>query len=255
MEGVPIMHYIVLDLEFNQDLSSFQDTLRFKTKSPFEIIQIGAIKLDEKFQIIGTFNRYVKPTIYAEVSPFIEELTGISTQQLEGEETFPKVFQAFYQFISQADCVFCIWGMSDMKELFRNAQYHHLNIKLLPTGYINLQPYVSVYFGLPSNQLLSLRNTVEALNIPLNYDFHNAYHDAFYTAEIFKKVHNTALHPQTYDPHFVVIKPRLKKPKKIIDYDKLIKQFEKMYERQMTPEEILMIKLAYHMGKTKQFLK
>ena len=78
------MHYIVLDLEFNQDPESIIDlslipgNLIKKNKYPQEIIQIGAVKLDENLNIIEPFNRLVKPSIYGHISPFITELTGLT---------------------------------------------------------------------------------------------------------------------------------------------------------------------------------
>ena len=41
------MNYVVLDLEWNQCCGRDQENPRM----PFEIIEIGAVKLDEKFNI------------------------------------------------------------------------------------------------------------------------------------------------------------------------------------------------------------
>lgn len=246
------MQYIVFDLEFNQDFTS-ELNIKIRSKYPFEIIQIGAIKLDEKFNTIGTFDRYVKPTIYKNISPFITGLTGITTEQLKSEEQFPMIYRKFLKFIGEKDTVFCIWGMSDIKELFKNAEEHQLNTKLLPKKYINIQPYVSIHFGLPTNQLLRLQYAVEALQIPMSHKFHDAINDAYYTAEIFKKINHIAIETKRYDPSFVLLKPR--RQKRIIDFDQLFKQFEKMYQRELTKEEKEMVKLAYQMGRTNQFIK
>jgi inhibitor of KinA sporulation pathway (predicted exonuclease) len=247
------MHYIVFDMEFNQDFSSLQDTVKKWSKYPFEIIQIGAVKLDSDFIRVASFNRFVKPTIYGKVSSFITELTGITTEQLVKEQAFPEVYKHFVEFIRDPDSVFCIWGMSDIKELFKNVEYHNLDSKCLPKKYINIQPYVSKYFGLPTKNLLRLQNAVEALHIPVIYSFHNAFFDACYTAEILKKINSPSIKPCFYDPSYVPVKPR--QHKREIDYDKLIQQFEKMYARKISKVEQEMIKLAYHMGKTRQFLK
>lgn len=247
------MHYIVFDMEFNQDFSSFQGTKENWSKYPFEIIQIGALKLDSDFNRVASFNRFVKSTIYGKVSSFITELTGITTEQLEKEQTFPEVYKCFMEFIGDYNSVFCVWGMSDIKELFKNVEYHNLDPKFLPKKYINLQPYVSKYFGLPAKNMLRLENAVEALHIPVIYSFHNAFFDAYYTAEIFKKIYNTSIEPKLYDSSYTPIRQRQRKRE--IDYDKLIQQFEKMFARNMTKEEQEMIKLAYLMGKTRQFLK
>lgn len=246
------MYYIVLDLEFNQDFHSLVSTGERMSQCPFEIIQIGAIKLDLYFNTVATFNRLIKSTIYLQVSPFITELTGITTDHLLLEEPFSAVYEDFIKFIGSSDSVFCTWGMSDMKELFRNVEYHRLNKKLLPELYINLQPYVSLYFNFSYKKLLSLQTTIEALNIATPYKFHNALFDAYYTAEVFKKINNPAIQAKRYDPDYIILRPRQRK--KTIDFEKLLFQFEKMYARELSNEEQAMIKLAYKMGKTNQFL-
>lgn len=246
------MYYIVFDLEFNQDFSLLQNS-DHKKSYPFEIIQIGAIKLDLHFNTIETFNHYIKPSIYLKISPYITEMTGITTEQLQLEKSFTEVYGDFLDFIYCKESILCSWGMSDMKELYRNASYHNLDHSSIPKRYINLQPYASTYFNISNKKLLSLKYTVEALNIIKTFKFHNALNDAYYTAEIFKRIHYPTIQPIYYDPTYVVIKPR--KQRNIIDFDRLINQFEKMYSRKITEEEQGMIKLAYKMGKTNQFLK
>jgi len=118
------MYFIIFDLEFNQDFSSLHNFDRKRTHYPFEIIQIGAIKLDSKFNTIATFNRYVMPTFYTRINPFITELTGITTAQLLIEEPFPEIYKAYTEFIDGPDSVFCIWGMADIKGLIKNVEDH-----------------------------------------------------------------------------------------------------------------------------------
>jgi len=251
------MHYIVFDLEFNQDFSILNKDKAVpckRTEQPcFEIIQIGAVKLDQSLITQDTFQRYIKPTIYQKVNPFITELTGITTEQLSAEESFPGVYKAFTEFIDGSDSVFCTWGMADLKELFRNLAYHKLDQSLLPKRYINLQPHASLHFNFSQKKLLKLKTTVELLSIPLLYPFHNALYDAYYTAEIFKKIDKESIRPKCYDLNKA--ETRTRQVKKNIDFEKLIWQFKKMYARELTAEEQNMIVLAYKMGKTGQFLK
>jgi DNA polymerase III epsilon subunit-like protein len=247
------MNYIVVDLEFNQDISSILDKETGRMKYPFEIIQIGAIKLDKDLNHSATFNEYVKPSIYGKINPFITDLTGITTEQLEFEKSYADVFDKFVDFIEEPDSALCTWGMSDMKELYKNSEYHGLDTNKLPRLYINLQPYITSYFNFPGKALLRLQNAVELLNIPIKYDFHNAANDAYYTAEVFKKTYSMSMKPEIYDPSYVKTRPR--QLKKVIDVEGLLRQFEKMYSRQLTGEEKQMILLSYKMGKTGQFLK
>lgn len=247
------MSFIIFDLEFNQDVSSFQDSNSIRPHYPIEIIQIGAVKLDLEFNVIGTFNRYVRPTFYTRINSFVTELTGISTEQLLMEEPFPEIYNAYIKFINKNDSIFCVWGMTDLTELFKNVEDHKLNNSLLPRMAINVQPYVSKQLNLPQKNLLRLQHAVEIFNIPITYPFHNALYDAYYTAEVFKKIYNSSIHPKLYDLSHILIRPI--KRKQVIDTDKLLKQFEKMYARKTTKEEQGMILLAYKMGRTHQFLK
>lgn len=251
------MSYIIFDLEFNQDFSSLQNFESNTSRYPFEIIQIGAVKLDHHFNTLATFNAYVKPTFYSLINPFITELTGITTKQLMTEKTFPSVYKNYIDFIANkeidnTEAIFVIWGMSDIKELFRNVSYHKLENTLLPRQFINIQPHVSKYLGLSSKKLLKLEDAATRLQITITHPLHNAFYDAYYTAEIFKKVYHTTLTPTYYDPTYIPQRP--KKPRPKVDFERLIRQFEKMYAREMTEEEQNMIKLAYNMGKTHQFL-
>lgn len=246
------MYYIVLDLEFNQDFPSLQDIELKRQRSFFEIIQIGAIKLDRDLNYIDNFSRYIKPRVYSRVSPFISELTGITTEQLMKEKEFEDVYEDFLQFIGGM-YPFCIWGMSDIRIMFKNIDYHKIDNKSMPRSYINLQPYASKFLGISTKKLLGLEYTLEELNIDTKYRFHNAVNDAFYTAEIFKKIYNPSIIPIVYDPNY--IKPGPEKIKTVVNYDALFNQFRKMYDRDITDEEQKMIKLAYLMGKTGQFVE
>lgn len=260
------MNYIIFDLEFNQDLPSLkvgektalQNDLSVTNRKglsqyPFEIIQIGAYKLDSDLTTLTAFNRFIKPTIYSNISPFITELTKITTEQLSKEKPFPEVFNSYIDFIGEPDSILCSWGMVDLNVLYKNAEHHHLDSKLIPRMFINLQPFASTHFGLPQRHLLRLSSAVELLGIPITSDFHNALSDAYYTAEIFKRINNSSIQANLYHPSYVVRRPR--QQKKVINFDKLILQFEKIYDRSMTAKEQEMIKLAYKMGRTNQFVE
>lgn len=257
------MNYIVFDLEFNQDLTSLQenhnlnwqsDTLAADKKAmtafPYEIIQIGAVKLDEDLKTVATFDIYIKPAIYKEINPVVAELTGITATQLKSGDPFPAACKSFLEFIGERENTLCVWGMSDLKILYKNAIYHNLDTALLPKRYLNLQPLVPKFLKLPGNKLLSLKTAAELLNIPTADNFHNALCDARYTALIFERIYSPSLKAKKYEPGEY---PRHRQKKKTVHYDRLILQFEKMYSRSLTKEEADMVILSYKMGKTGQF--
>ncbi len=248
------MNYIIFDLEFNQSLNSKKENKNLiPSKCPFEIIQIGAVKLDENLQVVSTLDRLVKPELYTIMQPFVEEITGITMDILNNAKSFKEIYKEFIEFIGLDMSVLCVWGLADVKELFRNIEYHELDTSPVPKDYINLQLYASKYLDCPKGTNIGLKSAVELLNIKLENNFHNAFNDAYYTAEVFKKLYSNKIKPITYNNNKNFNLNRDTTEKKKLDTYKLMNQFEKMFHREMTAEEQEIIKLAYMMGKTGQF--
>ena len=246
------MIYIIYDLEFNQKIkdSIENENNQFST-IPFEIIQIGAIKLNENFETISTFNSLIKPTIYKTIHPIVETLTKITDDQVSSCKDFISVYKDFINFIGNDEIILCVWGIVDIKELIRNIKFYNLSASQI-SRYIDIQAYASKYLKTEKKSKIGLKNAIELLNIPIEGDFHNAFYDAYYTAEIFKIIHDHNMKPIVY-----ISSPERKSAqhKEKIDLISLIEQFEKMYNREMSEEEKSIIKLAYIMGKTGQFIQ
>jgi len=241
------MNYIIFDLEFNQAYNS-----QIEIKCPFEIIQIGAIKLNEGFTTIDTFNALVKPEIYSDLNPFVKNLTNLTMDSLNKAKPFREVYKDFLKFLNKDKNIFCIWGMADMKELFRNIVYYELDTEPIPKEYINVQAYTGKYLKYPKSVNIGLSIAIELFHITKNNDFHNAFNDAYYTAEVFKKIYKKEYQPKTYNLNKTK-SAREEVQRTKLDTNKLLKQFEKMFNRELTKEEQSMIKLAYNMGNTNQF--
>jgi inhibitor of KinA sporulation pathway (predicted exonuclease) len=248
------MNYIVFDLEFNQGYNFEKEPKTvINPKCPFEIIQIGAVKMNENFETVGTLDILVKPELYTTLNPFVKEITGLTMEELDRGTSFKEMYKEFIEFIKSDRSILCVWGVADIKELFRNIQYHELDTSLLTTEYINIQSCASKVFNCKKGINIGLGTAAELLEIPIVGSFHNAFNDAYYTAEVFKKIYTKEIKPKLYTPNK---NTRLKRPdtqRHKIDTYNLIKQFEKMFNREMTTEEISIIKLAYIMGKTHQF--
>lgn len=242
------MNFIIYDLEFNQK-SPNDDIV---PNLSFEVIQIGALKLDENLNSISTFNSFVKPTLYHEIHPYVESLTNITSEKVNSSRTFPEIYKDFLDFIGDEDYVLCTWGSADIKELIKNIDFHKLKDNLIPCKHIDVQKLASIYTKTPKGMRIGLRTAIDFFQITIEGDFHDAFNDAFYTAEVFKKLYTKDIEPTFYNTP--PLQKRVSEPKKKIDTKALINQFEKMYNREMTDEEKDIIKLSYIMGKTNQFL-
>lgn len=73
------MNYVVLDLEMCRVPKQYRNK---KYKYANEIIQVGAVLLDEEYEIIGRINQYVHPE-YGVIDHFISNLTGIQNNQVK----------------------------------------------------------------------------------------------------------------------------------------------------------------------------
>ena len=248
------MEYIVFDLEFNQGFDKILNKTVSNQRCPFEIIQIGAIKLDSNFNIIDTFNSYVKPQIYKGIHPFIGRMTGITLNDVADAPNFPQVYKDFKKFMSSKDSILCVWGTGDLKELYRNITYYDLPSKTLPKSYINIQHYASSYFDNPVGKSIGLQNAIQILGLNQDKSYHDALNDAFYTAQVFIRIYNPSIVPDVYI-YTTVKSSTVERPaKKQINYDELFKEFSKILNRELSDEDKEIIDLAYKMGKTNQFL-
>ena len=248
------MNYIVFDLEFNQSYNFSKETNNIiNPKCPFEIIQIGAVKLNDNFETIGSLDILVKPEIYTLLNPFVKRLTGITMEELDNGISFKEMYKKLLKFIETDKSVLCVWGSSDIKELFRNIEFYELDSSVIPTEYINIQSYASKLLNCKKGINIGLSNAAQLLEIPIDNQFHNALNDAYYTAEVFKKIYNSEIKTTSYDRRKLTRPNRLTPQNYKIDFCNLMNQFEKMFNRKMTSEEKSIIKLAYIMGKTNQF--
>ena len=122
------MNYIVLDLEFNQAFP-FKSGKKVEPnpECPFEIIQIGAVKLNEHFEQLDSFNCMISPQIYPRLHPFVEKITGIRPKMLTGQPHFPEAYQAFLTFIGKEPAVLCAWGGDAVEalELPQEETFHN----------------------------------------------------------------------------------------------------------------------------------
>ena len=85
-------NYIVFDLEWNQgDAPVTKDG---KTLV-FEIVEIGAVKLNENREKIGEFSRLIKPQVHEHMHRITGKLIHLSMEDLEKGDRFEDVAAEF----------------------------------------------------------------------------------------------------------------------------------------------------------------
>ena len=93
------MKHIVVDLEMNPISKEHREVRR---KLNGEIIEIGAVRLNENFEQEDEFQCYVCPE-YGMVKKHITELTGITQERVAGHPAFSESFHSFVTWIGEAE--------------------------------------------------------------------------------------------------------------------------------------------------------
>lgn len=178
------MDYIVFDLEWNQ-CPYGKD--KENPHLPFEIIEIGAVKLNSEKQVVDEFHRLVKPVVYDKMHFHTKNMVGLTMQDLQKGLPFPHAVRDFLDWCGDKH-MFCTWGTLDLSELQRNLKFYHM-VEMLPGPiyYYDVQKLFSLAFE-GAEDRKSLSHAVEHLEILEDGDFHQALEDARYTAKVFQKI-------------------------------------------------------------------
>lgn len=99
------MNYIVFDLE-----ATCWENDRFKQN---EIIEVGAVKMNDKLAIIEEFQAFIKPKVNPQLSDFCKKLTSISQADVDAAPYSPQVINIFHDWIGEEEYVLCSWGVYD----------------------------------------------------------------------------------------------------------------------------------------------
>lgn len=172
------MNYIVLDLEWNR--AAYADMVKEPVFLTGEIVQIGAVKLNDRFEYEDTFNCRVSPRYYTEIHPRVAEVTHLDTSDLKKGVSFEEGFSSFCRWCGD-DITFLVWGTEDLNILRKNMELYGFDTGYMPPCY-NLQNIFAAQVTKDTRQYrlsTALRLVKEA-----PYDAHDALNDAMSTALI-----------------------------------------------------------------------
>lgn len=178
------MRYIVLDLEWNQPLS--YNSAAYKAvggRLLFEMIQIGAIMLNEQGEVIDQFTQLIAPTHYIKLHPRIKRITQIEQEDLAGAPAFEEAIKLFSDWCG-TDYRLLTWGCDDISVLWQNLEFFGCEEKLGP--FFDIQRAFGEVVGKQKDRT-GLKSAMAHFEIEPSDTraFHNALNDAYYTAQVF----------------------------------------------------------------------
>lgn len=220
------MDYIVLDLEWNQSNTGLE---KESAKLPFEIIEIGAIHLNDTCVMVGEFSQLIKPQVYTEMHLITSRLIHLQMQELERGKPFTEVMDRFLDWCGE-DYIFCTWGDQDLRELQRNMEFYDMKpLAEGPIAFLNIQKLFSIAYE-DGKSRKGLEYAVDFLGMVKDIPFHRAFSDAYYTAKILERIAAEA--PEVLKKiSFDVFHPPVSREKEIkIQFDTYMKYISREFD-------------------------
>ena len=177
-----MLKHIMIDLEMNKIKKQYRDDKKLAN----ELIEIGAVKMDDDFNEVDRYQSYVMPD-YGKMDSHIIKLTGITDEKLEGAPRFKDAMQDFEKWIGGGAVTFYSWSMADIRQFQTESafkEYQSETLRKMEKNWIDFQEEYSRLLGI--DKRIKLKQAVSSAD----YDFKGAQHtalaDAVNTAEILK---------------------------------------------------------------------
>ena len=174
------MNLVVLDLEWNQAMSSKSEVFNhLPIHLRGEIIEIGAVKLNDDLSLGEEFTVDVKPVYFRRMHYKVKKITGFDKERLALGLSFPEAMEKLRQWCGD-DVTFLTWGWDDQGIFEQNIIIHDLDWDWI-SGWVNLQMIYNLQTGGDKNQK-SLAAAMEHFEIEQTRIAHDALGDAYNTA-------------------------------------------------------------------------
>ena len=181
------MNLIVFDLEWNigyQPKTFLYHGAELTLRG--EIIQIGAVRINARGDVLDTFEVNLRPRIFRKLQHHIAKVTGLSQGDLDAGLPMREGLQKFLDWAGP-DAELAEWGLDDVPVLKQNLFLVGLD-ENWPDRWYDLQRIFLQAYPRREGEGLTLESVVDRLGIPKEEPFHNALDDALYTAKICRKL-------------------------------------------------------------------
>lgn len=155
-----------------------------------EIIEIGAVKLNENLEEVGVFSSTIKPCYTKKLNSYFKKLTHINDKDLKNSESFNEVIE---KFIKWCDCdentVFLSWSDTDLHVFVENfTQLLKCENVYFIKKYADLQKYIMSFVKTENNNQISLSAAAEKFSLSTDdFSAHRATDDSRVCEALFQK--------------------------------------------------------------------
>ena len=174
------MYRLVIDLEMNG---------MYTEEIPMgEIIEIGAVVLNEEFEIVDKYSTYIKPN-NLRISQGVQRLTNITEEKLVKAPNIKEALENLLQITPDINnTTLYTWSDSDTNAIeceLNSKNIQIKDIKRLCNNYIDIQEIFGERVGIENR--LNLTKALNMIGLEFNGREHGALADAINTAQILKE--------------------------------------------------------------------
>ena len=207
------MKHVVVDLEMNPVDREYKE---IRKRLSGEIIEIGAVRLDENYQQEDKFRCYVLPE-YGAIRKHITELTGITQEMVAGSAHFGEAFQSFVDWIGEGETKIYSWSMSDIRQLRKECRLklEDFDTNWLDSRWVDLQKAFDDRIGLHNS--LALKHALGAMDKDFQGTAHTALDDAINTSAILTLMQDDEEFQRVMKPVMDVLRPKAELETSIAD--------------------------------------
>ena len=156
-----------------------------------EIIEVGAVKLDNRGNVMGEFSQFVQ-TEYAEgVAYPVRELTGISAVDTAMADPLYMVIKRLSDWIGRYSAQVVCWSGADRRQLMTECQAKRIDLAAFPVDWADLQAFYASIMDVGSHGCVSLSDAATWFDVDFDESTghaHSALVDARVTAKLLKQV-------------------------------------------------------------------
>lgn len=181
------MKHIFIDFEMHPISKEYKQERKV---SLMEIIEIGAVMLDEDYREISSFKEFVRPEYVKEMYASVISLTGITPGKLAGAIRFEEALRLFLKWCKsfEEDYIIYAWSGNDFEQIRKEMILKGIkwddDITKMMDRWVDFQKDYCELANL--TRVISLEKALNSIGIYFAGKIHDALWDARNTAELYR---------------------------------------------------------------------
>ena len=177
------MYHIFVDLEFNNVERQYK-----RQYGKHEVIEFGAVVLDENMAEVGHFKSYVKPQFSKRIHKVIEDLTGITSSMVAEAKGFAEVLASFCEWChSFKEYIVYEWSNSDLMQILRETKKKAIELSEVELAVLHDWQDAQLIYGrqVETDTQVALETAIWSIGEGIEGQLHDALWDARNTARVY----------------------------------------------------------------------